>query len=68
MRKQQLLLLAFVACTTVSVARDDNWDVYMVQYEKGERTDYFYISDTTTIRKLLAGAFGKRYPQYKFII
>lgn len=141
MRKQQLLVWAFVACTAVSFAQEDNWDVYMAQYEKGagstiinmslkekapftdlpfllqinvtlnkcnkdglpgenefellyelsdtmkavtdvatankaagtfsyqcERTDYYYISDTTTIRQLLTDAFEKYYPQYKFSI
>lgn len=141
MRKQQLLLWAFIACTTLSFAQEDNWDVYMAQYEKGagstiinmslkekapftnlpfllqvsvrpikcskdglpdehefevlynlsdtmkavtdaatvnkaagtfsyqcERTDYYYISDTTIIRGLLQEAFKKHYPQYSFTI
>lgn len=35
MIKHQLLLIILTACSAVSFSQEDNWDVYMAQYEKG---------------------------------
>jgi hypothetical protein len=141
MKKQYLISLALLIQSSFAFSQEENWDVYMAQYEKGvgstiinmslknsapikefpymlktgvklincsveglpakeefdvlyaisdkvksvidsnlknkavgtfsyqcERIDYYYVSDTNRIRKLLESAYQKNFPDYKYSI
>ncbi|CAN5677916.1 DUF695 domain-containing protein [soil metagenome] len=141
MTKHFTILLVFFLCGYISFSQDDNWDVYMAQYEKGvgstvinmslkvkapmkkfpfllstgvklnkcstdglpvkeefenlykisdrikfiidsisknyacgtfsyqcERKDYYYITDTIGIRKIIEFAYQVEFPDYKYLI